>query len=465
MSSVINIADSPHRPLLLRPTPGTNTVVRGVRYSTASCQEYLDGKDYSVSLPINDGREEKGKCLVIDFESDLFIGTVLMRIKKVPKPESASRCDTNDNYFMGRKRTFQAIVQGRFKRDDVPMSECITGQTFEKPASHLPPGFILKPTLNLFRVLAPQLQVQFGEKPVFVSPLAATAQTIISTPTPEDQGKANNKTDERIKLGQNSVQVKEGVEIVELSSFGKLMRRLSGENIAPIDVADDVVNNSASTGISDDLLQESNGEKSEPSSPNTNTNDSTEDEIVGVVAKVVRRLSSNLSVIVDDAAHAYLGTDYSDSESEGRESGAQTSFLPCSGGNNFAIEDSFDEPSGTASILNEISGHKVTHLKVSGRLKERKKVFNELFAKRLKHGTKGPVFSTKKEYRFEFFQHLLLFDDFSLKLPFFNPKLAGTLNGQPLQFMAGHQKDPSEHIFKWLWSFEIWHESLLEPNA
>eukprot|EP00814_Leptocylindrus_danicus_P010403 CAMPEP_0116034130 /NCGR_PEP_ID=MMETSP0321-20121206/19416_1 /TAXON_ID=163516 /ORGANISM="Leptocylindrus danicus var. danicus, Strain B650" /LENGTH=430 /DNA_ID=CAMNT_0003510367 /DNA_START=332 /DNA_END=1625 /DNA_ORIENTATION=+ len=428
--------------------------------------KYLDEKDYSVSLPINNGKEEHGKCLVIDFESDLFIGTVLLRIKEVPKPESASRCDTNDNnYFKGRKRTFQAIVQGCFKRDDVPMSECITGQTFEKPASHLPPGFILKPTLNLFRVLAPQLQVQFGEKPVFVSPLAATAQTIVSIPKLEEKGKASDKADERLKLGQNSVQEKEGVEIVELSSFRKLMRRLSGEDITPIDVADDPANSSASTEISDDLLQENNREESEPSSPNTNTNDGTEDENVGVVVKVVRRLSSNLSIIVDDAAHAYLGTDYSDSESEGGENGDQTSFLPCSGRNNFVLEDSVDEPSGTASILNEIPGHKVNHSKASGRLKERKKVFNELFAKRLKHKTKGPTFSTKKEYRFEFFQHLLLFDDFSLKLPFFNPKLAGTLNGQPLQFMAGHQKDPSEHIFKWLWSFEIWHESLLEPNA
>lgn len=450
-------------------------VVRGVRYSTASCQEYLNIKEYSTSLPINDGKEESGRCLVIDFESDLFIGTVLMRIKGVPMPESAVKYNTGGYYFKGRKRTFQAIVRGCFKRDDIPMSECITGQTFEKPAGHLPPDFIMKPTLNLFRILAPQLQVQFGDKPVFISPLVATAQTVVSTSKPENEGEEEGETDNKPKLEQISLQEKREVEIVEINSFRTLIRRLSGKDIAPINVVDDPFDksqpsNSAVTEISDDSMKESNKEENEESSSLNfrSNNDDAKTENEGMITRVVRRLSNSLSVIVDDAALAYLGADkaYSDSEesSERDEFGAHTSYWPCSGGINYGLEDSGDEPSGSDSILNEIPGHKLSSSKASSRVKKRKKVFNELFANRLKHGTRGPTFSTEREYTFEFFQHLLLFDDFSLKLPFFNPKLAGTLNGQPLKFMAGYQNDPNEHIFKWLWSFEIWHENLLDTD-
>ncbi len=172
----------PQRPLLLRSTPGAGMNIRGVRYS--SSKSYLPQYEEVQYLPINNGSEVKGKCLVIDFETDLFIGTACLRLKNAPRSESNGNVGDgsgNDlpspNYFDSKKRTFQAIIRGRFKRR-IPMSECVTGQNFSRPAGALPPRLIVKAAVLLMSHLAPQLQSRLeGECPRFLSPLCSTAQT------------------------------------------------------------------------------------------------------------------------------------------------------------------------------------------------------------------------------------------------------------------------------------------------
>lgn len=173
----------PQRPLLLRRTPGAGMTIRGVRYSSSNT--YLPSYDQeSQHLPINNGLEAKGRCLVIDFESDLFIGTACLRLKNARK----SDCDTgtddssdsdlpSPNYFHKKKRTFQAIIRGRFKKR-IPMSKSVTGQMFSRPAGVLPPRIVVKAAVLLMSRLAPQLQSRLeGECPRFLSPLCSTAQT------------------------------------------------------------------------------------------------------------------------------------------------------------------------------------------------------------------------------------------------------------------------------------------------
>jgi len=82
-----------------------------------------------------------------------------------------------------------------------------------------------------------------------------------------------------------------------------------------------------------------------------------------------------------------------------------------------------------------------------------------------------PSFCPQSEYCFEFFQHLILFDKFSLDFP--KPvgqhSLKKMLNGQPLRMLAVHQEEKGSKVEKnkaeemtRLWSFDIWHESLYE---
>jgi len=107
------------------------------------------------------------------------------------------------------------------------------------------------------------------------------------------------------------------------------------------------------------------------------------------------------------------------------------------------------------------------------RVKARKRAFGGLRAR----GGASPTFDPDREYTFEFFQHLLLFDEFTLDLPRPVGKrpLRRMLDGQPLKFMAAYQvvRDGAGGIgptgtkaineeMRWLWSFDLWHESLYE---
>ncbi len=165
-------SDWKQRPLLLRPSPGAGMKIRGVRFS--SSKTYI--KSYEENLPINNGMEARGRCLVIDFESDLFIGTACLRLKNAPTSTSEYLCD--DDYFRDRKRTFQAVIRGRFKKR-IPVSECMTGQLFNRPAGVLPPRVMIKAAVLLISRLAPQLQSRLeGDCPRFLSPLCSAAQTV-----------------------------------------------------------------------------------------------------------------------------------------------------------------------------------------------------------------------------------------------------------------------------------------------
>ena len=179
----------PQRPILLRPTPGSGMTIHGIRFSSSTA--YLppnavnSGDDDDIMLPINNGMEKPGKCIVIDFESDLFIGTILMRVKNIcPSPLLESSHDTitptSTSYFDGKMRTFQGVVKGRFKQPDVSISECVTGQIFHRPAGSLPPRFIVNGAIGMIRLLAPALEANLDcDRPRFLCPLVSTAQGVM----------------------------------------------------------------------------------------------------------------------------------------------------------------------------------------------------------------------------------------------------------------------------------------------
>ena len=179
----------PQRPILLRPTPGSGMTIHGIRFSSSTA--YLppnavnSGDDDDIMLPINNGMEKPGKCIVIDFESDLFIGTILMRVKNIcPSPLLESSHDTitptSTSYFDGKMRTFQGVVKGRFKQPNVSISECVTGQVFHRPAGSLPPRFIVNGAIGMIRLLAPALEANLDcDRPRFLCPLVSTAQGVM----------------------------------------------------------------------------------------------------------------------------------------------------------------------------------------------------------------------------------------------------------------------------------------------
>jgi Protein of unknown function (DUF1769) len=141
----------PQRPLLLRPTPGSGTKVKGIRFANQT--EYIwDGRNSNVGwwdvlrkhwkrsqsniamdtlcracmiLPINNGNEAYGESLVTDFESELFEGTLLVRVRGA-QGTSKEPYDDTKGYFSDVNRKYQAVIQGRFK-NSIPWTECLSG--------------------------------------------------------------------------------------------------------------------------------------------------------------------------------------------------------------------------------------------------------------------------------------------------------------------------------------------------
>lgn len=198
----------PQRPLMLRPSPGSGVKVRGIRYS--SSQDYLwkagDAQDCiqwlkrlhqdwnsphyphaqetlpkcceeCMILPINNGNEAAGKALVVDFESLLFRGTILVRVRHAegttPEPY-----DDSKGYFAGMNRRYQIVIRGQFL-ESIPWTSCVAGVELDRPVGNLPPKWIVNGALKVVSFFAPQLKASTeGHHPYSVSPFGSTPQTL-----------------------------------------------------------------------------------------------------------------------------------------------------------------------------------------------------------------------------------------------------------------------------------------------
>jgi hypothetical protein len=130
-----------------------------------------------------------------------------------------------------------------------------------------------------------------------------------------------------------------------------------------------------------------------------------------------------------------------------------------------SIEASQEEPKDNASTL---LGHASSASSSLQRARYRKKHFDKMYSD---NTTPGLMTDPQKVYTFEFLQHLLSFDDFSIELGSLvgSVPLPNILNGQPLQIMASHKhpipnaasSDDMTLPQNRLWSFDIWHEQLV----
>ena len=198
----------PQAPIALRPTPESNTRVKCIRFSNSNEPLWVPGSHLTwsqrlaqhwgkfdddeqqqqlphyaccekcVILPINNGNEKPGESLVVDFESDLFEGSLLLRLRyaegTIPEPY-----DDDIGYFKGVNRRYQANIRGRFKKS-IPFTELVTGLRFDRRFGKLPPKWILKGALKVISFFAPQLDTKVDvDRPASLSPLGSTPQCII----------------------------------------------------------------------------------------------------------------------------------------------------------------------------------------------------------------------------------------------------------------------------------------------
>ena len=207
----------PQAPLLLRPTPGSGTRVKRIRLVKddedrailwqagqtskltwpQALKQYWGRNevDHSSSdecemcpecmiLPINNGNEEVGETLVNDFETDLFEGTLMLRLRYCNGTTRAPYQD-DQGYFTGMNRRYQAVVRGRFKKE-LSWTECKTGFVLDHAAGKLPAKWILKGAVKVLSFFAPHLEVKFdGPRPMSMTPLGSTPQ-VLAVHNPEE---------------------------------------------------------------------------------------------------------------------------------------------------------------------------------------------------------------------------------------------------------------------------------------
>ena len=121
------------------------------------------------------------------------------------------------------------------------------------------------------------------------------------------------------------------------------------------------------------------------------------------------------------------------------------------------LDSVFEEPTTAKESLVGEAFNGSTSLQ---RARGRKKAFDKLYsAQSKKPMTRTNSGGKETYYTFEFLQHLVNFQEFSVELGNLLGSLpiAPILSGQPIPIMAmvkeGEQK---------IWSFDIWHESLVE---
>ena len=125
-------------PLLLVATPGCSGMrIRRVRRISETSyfetpesfhSDACDGANI-IQLPINNGKEHPSHIRVIDFETELFAGTALFRIRGCNgwKSDEDSVCEsTTHDYFSKQNRKFQMVLRGKFK-SKVIMADCMSG--------------------------------------------------------------------------------------------------------------------------------------------------------------------------------------------------------------------------------------------------------------------------------------------------------------------------------------------------
>jgi hypothetical protein len=142
----------PHRPLFLQ--RGNTTVVIGNGALDDPCP---------IGIPF-------------DFESELFKGRALIRFRNLGlKSDSPAK---DNEYFEGRKRLSQIVIQGQFKKE-MKVSGVVTGTEFVRPFKMYVLSFVNRIVCGILHRVCPSVELDLASKtPKVLSNLAGSMQVI-----------------------------------------------------------------------------------------------------------------------------------------------------------------------------------------------------------------------------------------------------------------------------------------------
>ena len=431
----------PQRPLWVRATPGSTTRILGIRGGSSSrngsaTRQTILGQ--GGGIPVNNGKEAPNESTVIDFETDHFQGTMLLLLRGAPprppplaQPPQLTK-DKNDNlenlnesedhFDQKQDRTFHAVIRGRFKQP-CPLELCICGQTFRRPAGVHPPHWLMHGVVHpLINKLAPHNDIDLEcNRPYYWAPLASMAQTITVV---EEENGDNNRT-----------------------AAGRCLPTVRDMELE---------------------LQKGEPHGSDPQSLMYDLIPSLQQQEQPQTMKLIKRLSATEAVpaaVPSNILKRLTGSDGAASKLIRRLTGTDTAMPPITA-------DSDANVKARKAILNRhfntVKKEKTEAIITSANNNNG----NQPLSSRK---TSNYDWSPDKEYTFGLFNYWTVFNDPSrandifldLRLPFLHHiSLPSCTDGQPVVLMSAilssndNKDDTNDHELGYLWSFEVWHESL-----
>lgn len=163
----------PQAPLLLRPRPNSGTRIVGIRRDAGvdylwepgmekpwwhTLQDEWDSTEKNpeevapfceccVILPINNGNETQGESLVADFETELFHGSLMLRLRHA-EGTTKEASDDSKGFFSGVPFRYQATIRGKFK-ENLPWTELMTGTRLDRRPGKTPPKWLMWTALKV----------------------------------------------------------------------------------------------------------------------------------------------------------------------------------------------------------------------------------------------------------------------------------------------------------------------------
>ncbi|KAK1738326.1 DUF1769 domain-containing protein [Skeletonema marinoi] len=116
------------------------------------------------------------------FESDLFVGQCLIRLKGA----SSDDPEGDEEYFTGRKRIFQSVIQGQFK-EKVNVADVLTGHEFARPLKNLPHPWVLKTATNFIGKVTPGANIVVHTNQPHVEALLSGSSQVIRGDMPGNE--------------------------------------------------------------------------------------------------------------------------------------------------------------------------------------------------------------------------------------------------------------------------------------
>ncbi|KAL3926179.1 MAG: hypothetical protein SGBAC_013576 [Bacillariaceae sp.] len=144
-------------------------------------------KDHEAGAPLPLGE-------FVEFETDLFVGKMLCRLKPFPPTSAAeeqaeqansAKMESHKDYFHNKKRHYQFVVQGHFRKA-IPLSDLVLGDFYERPFLGIPKGTIMRMYQKFMEALSPGMEMDMTSDTPKIFTAFGSAQTMhVSMPGQE----------------------------------------------------------------------------------------------------------------------------------------------------------------------------------------------------------------------------------------------------------------------------------------